>query len=226
MLVRTARMPLRVVLGCKAAFATRIPGLAHPPHKQSGALRCAAAKTPTWTHRARRRRNATSGALQCLPAFYILSPHQAGAKSLYSALTGHPGVAADHNAHTQYWSGEHLAMSQYVAEFNASARLVEANPGALIGDASEQTLSFYYAQNMKAHRPWNALVPACVEACARNASDPLSHAFIACARGCWRGGEDALNRVRGATNARGGRRGRVPGLRTRLLPQRCAATAV
>lgn len=51
-----------------------------------------------------------------------------------------------------------MAMAQYVSNFDASARLVEAHPRSLIGDASEQTLTFYWAQNMK--------VRACLCACA------------------------------------------------------------
>jgi hypothetical protein len=39
--------------------------------------------------------------LACLPGFLILSPHQAGARSLYGVLTGHPGVVADHDPYTQ-----------------------------------------------------------------------------------------------------------------------------
>ncbi|KAI8474367.1 MAG: P-loop containing nucleoside triphosphate hydrolase protein [Monoraphidium minutum] len=144
--------------------------------------------------------------LACLPAFHILSPHQAGAKSLYAALTGHPGIAAEHDPHTQarraatqrraatgqrprFWSGEHMSMAEYVAAFDGSARRAAARPGLLLGDASEQSLTFYFAQNMRGHRRWSARVPRCVDGCAANHTEPGAPGMRGCLDACWREGK-------------------------------------
>lgn len=89
-----------------------------------------------------------------------------------------------------------MSMADYASKLAPSARCVEDNPSLLVGDASEQTLSFYFAQNMRGHRPWTRAVPQCAERCAANATDRRSAEFVSCADACWRGGEAALVQVR------------------------------
>jgi hypothetical protein len=83
------------------------------------------------------------------------------------------------------------------------------------GDASEQTFTFYFAQNMRAHRLWASLVPPCLGGCAGNHTDAAGRVdtgapgFVACADACWARGEAAHELVRlwrrGAGLGRGGR---------------------
>jgi hypothetical protein len=84
-----------------------------------------------------------------------------------------------------------MTMPEYAAAFDASAARAAADPRLLIGDASEQTLTYYYAQNMRGHRRWSAVVPACFDGCARNHTDQAAPAFVECAEECWRRGERA-----------------------------------
>jgi hypothetical protein len=89
-----------------------------------------------------------------------------------------------------------MTMEQYVQTFDASAQSVLDQPKLLIGDASEQTFTFYYAQNMKGHRLWSRVVPACFDACGRNQTDQASAGFVACAEGCWQQGGKLHAQVR------------------------------
>jgi len=91
-----------------------------------------------------------------------------------------------------------MTMHEYISTFAPSAAVAEDQPTALIGDASEQTFTFYFAQHMKGHRVWSALVPGCFDGCARNYTHQTSPEFVACADECWRQGEAAHAQVRAA----------------------------
>ena len=82
------------------------------------------------------------------------------------------GCATADTPAPQFWSGEHMTMAEYVASFSESAQRVRADASgrALIGDASEQTLTFYYAQNMRGHRLWSGC-----DGCAFRAAASLFH---------------------------------------------------
>ena len=126
------------------------------------------------------------GALRCLPAFFIAGAMQCGTGVLWRRLKNHGLVPSEHDGASHWWTLHPRSRAglfdRYLGLFSTDATLAKlrAKPKSLLGEYSQASFTFMFAEQLRLHYLYLDAFAACHAKC--RSRDPPPQFALQCAR--------------------------------------------